>query len=1080
MYIFFIILQVLGIIVLFSEAVYLVNQRTSRQQVRMLLLMIALLVNFAGYLFEMQARTQEMALQAVKFSYLGKPMIVLTMFLFVMDYCKVRVPKWLPYILASFHAGITALVMTCENHSLFYSGIEYTTEGFFPHLLFQYGPVYVIYHIGLIGYVVVMAIACVRKYIHVVNEGERNRLLAFFSIFVIMSLGWAGYMFNWFEGYDSTLVAYLASVIILSVYLYKDKILETLSMAQDQAIDELSSGLVVLDRDNTVIYHNKKARELYPFDDFNALPAIIEELDNCVIEKKDIEHDNRVYNVGSRLLTKQNAYFGKMYVFNDITDSFRYARNAKEQADIMKGLKERAEAANQAKSTFVSNITHEIRTPMNAIVGMTEILLRENLPEQDVGYLVNIKNSGNALLNIVNDILDFSKMESGKMELVEDEYEPMSMFSDLSMIFLTRIGNKDMEILFDIDEKLPQKLYGDGLRIRQVIINIVNNAIKFTETGFVKLTLRIGKESGDNIELLVSVQDTGQGIREEDLDKLFGSFQQVDSKKNRGKEGTGLGLSISKQLVEMMGGSIGVRSTYGEGSEFYFNIIQKKCTDQLATQIHDDEAKKNLKIGGYFSRVCLWHGLQDLAEKFGVTCVPYETWKETREQLDCFFMDMAGHDALAGDIDNHSAQMGEMYVLRNPLLEECNAAGITAINKPLYSLNFCQTINHESLYVGPVTEDYMNFTAPEACVLIVDDNEINLEVAAGLLEPLHMQIDMADSGKRALQMAAEKKYHIIFMDHMMPVMDGIETTERMRQMEDEYYHTVPIVALTANALMDAREKFAKAGMDDFVAKPIEMKEICRCIKKWLPEDLIVPGGADTQGSGNGSSDASGAAAEAGTGGNGSSGAQTAGGVQQLAQNTSLPELPGINAADGIKYSGSEKLWYKLLGDFYKLIDAKANKIEKCLADNLIRDYTIEVHALKNTARMVGAAHLSEWFHRMEDCGNAGDVETITAETPGLLAELRSFKEILRPYGEAGNQNKKEVPTEELIEILTNMRDSMDQFDLDSVDAAMQELEKCRIPDSCSAQMETLRVAVTDVMMEEVMNVADEMIGVLRG
>lgn len=314
----------------------------------------------------------------------------------------------------------------------------------------------------------------------------------------------------------------------------------------------------------------------------------------------------------------------------------------------------------------------------------------------------------------------------------------------------------------------------------------------------------------------------------------------------------------------------------------------------------------------------------------------------------------------------------------------------------------------------------------------------------------------------------------------MPVMDGIETTERLRQMEDEYYHTVPIVALTANALMDAREKFAKAGMDDFVAKPIEMKEICRCIKKWLPEGLIVPGGADTQRSGNGLSDAGGAAAEAGTGGNGSSGAQTAGGVQQLAQNTSLPELPGINAADGIKYSGSEKLWYKLLGDFYKLIDAKANKIEKCLADNLIRDYTIEVHALKNTARMVGAAHLSEWFHRMEDCGNAGDVETITAETPGLLAELRSFKEILRPYGEAGNQNKKEVPTEELIEILTNMRDSMDQFDLDSVDAAMQELEKCRIPDSCSAQMETLRVAVTDVMMEEVMNVADEMIGVLRG
>ena len=1070
MYTVFIFLQILGIIVLFGEALYLMNQRPSRQQTRLLLLMVALLVNFVGYLFEMKAATPEQALQAVKFSYLGKPIIVLTMLLFVLDYCKVRMPKWLPSVLTCLHIVVIFMVMTCDQHNLYYSSIEYTTEGVFPHLILGYGPVYMAYHTLLVGYMVTMIIACARKYVHVTNEGERNRLRAFFAIYVVMSVGWTGYMHDWFGGYDSTLMAYLSSVIILSIYLYKDKILETLSMAQDQAIDELSSGLVVLDRDNTVIYHNKKRRELYPLDDVSSLPEIIEELDECIIEKKNIERENNVYDVRSRLLTKQNVYFGKMYVFNDITDSFRYARNAQEQADIMKGLKERAEAANEAKSSFVSNITHEIRTPMNAIVGMTEILLREELPPQDRGYLINIKNSGNALLNIVNDILDFSKMESGKMELVEDEYEPMSMFSDLSMIFLTRIGDKDMEILFDIDEKLPQKLYGDGLRIRQIIINIVNNAIKFTERGFVRLQVRIGNVNGDNMELLISVQDTGQGIKEEDMDKLFGSFQQVDSKKNRSKEGTGLGLSISKQLVEMMGGNIGVRSTYGEGSEFYFNIIQKKCTDELATQIHDDEVRKKLKISGYFSKMCLWHDLEDLAEKFGISCIPYEEWKESRQQLDCFFMDMQGYDKLTGDVDNYSAQMGEICVLRNPLLEECNAAGVTAINKPLYTLNFCQTINHEAAYVGPVSEDYMNFTAPEATVLIVDDNEINLEVAAGLLEPINMKIDLAESGKRALQMAAEKKYHLIFMDHMMPVMDGIETTERLRQMDDEYYHTVPIIALTANALMDAREKFAKAGMDDFVAKPIEMKEICKCIKRWLPEELIILNTENTE-----NTDASMQGAQ-----RTDAAMQTvAAGSPANTQSAPLPDLPGINSADGVKYSGSEKLWYKLLGDFYKLIDAKANKIEKCLADDLIRDYTIEVHALKNTARMVGAAHLSEWFHRMEDCGNAGDVETIMAETPGLLAELRSYKDILRPYGEAGNQNKKEVSAEELIEILINMRDCMDQFELDGVDAAMQDLEKCRIPEKCSTHMETLRVAVTDVMMEEVMNVADEMIGILR-
>lgn len=1056
MYILYVILQVVGIVVLCGEVIYLVNQRPSRQQIRILLLMIGLLVNFTGYLFELQARTMEEALQAVKFSYLGKPIIVLAMFLFVMDYCKVKMPRLLPTVLCCLHVAVIFMALSCDMHTLYYNSIAFTEEGFAPHLVLGHGPVYRVYHGVLVVYIVAMVVACLNRYIHVHSESEKRRMKAFFSIIIVMLVGWVAYIADLFDGYDTTLVSYLAAVIIISVLLYKDRLLETLTMAKDQAMDELSDGLVVLDQENTMIYYNKKARELYPLENDGMLPEIMEELDNCIIEKKHVERDSNVYEVSSRLLTKHNVYFGKMYVFNDITDSIRYTRNAKEQAEIMKGLKERAEAANQAKSTFVSNITHEIRTPMNAIVGMTEILLREEHPAQDMGYLINIKNSGNALLNIVNDILDFSKMESGKMELIEEEYEPISILSDLGMIFLTRIGDKDIEILFDIDEKLPLKLYGDGLRIRQVIINIVNNAIKFTERGFVRLQIRVGRVNGDNVELLISVQDTGMGIKEEDMDKLFGSFQQVDSKRNRGKEGTGLGLSISKQLVEMMGGNIQVRSTYGEGSEFYFNIIQKKCSEEVAARIYDEEARKNLRIGGCFSKECLWEAFRLLAEKYGVSCISYEEWRNTREQLDCFFMDMQGHELLAGDIDNYSSQMGELYVLCNPMLEECKAAGVTTIDKPLYSLNFCQTINHEAKYVGPVSEDYMNFTAPQARVLVVDDNEINLEVAAGLLEPLNMQIDTADSGKRALQMAREKKYHIIFMDHMMPVMDGIETTKRLRQMEDAYYHTVPIVALTANALMDAREKFAKAGMDDFVAKPIEMKEICKCIRKWLPEELVIL----SEGEGKEATD---------------DGTESGEGAPQGA---ALPELPGINSADGVKYSGSEKLWYKLLGDFYKLIDAKANKIEKCLADDLIRDYTIEVHALKNTARMVGAGHLSEWFHRMEDCGNAGDVETITRETPELLKELRSYKEILRPYGEAGNQNKREASAEELTGILTKMRDAMDQFDLDGVDEAMQQLEECRIPDSCGQMMEMLRVAVVDVMMEEVMKTADEMIAAL--
>ncbi len=1056
MYTVLVLFQFLGIAFLFLEACYVICQKPSKQQLRILLMILALLVNFVGYLFELQSREMHQALQAVKFIYLGKPFIILTMFLFVMEYCRAKIPVWLERALVCFHIAIALLVLTCDYHRLFYSSIEYTTDGLFPHLVFGHGIIYIIFYAVVGVYVVSMAAACIQRYMRVRGEVEKRRIISFFIIVIIMSAGLLTFLSGKTGGYDSTLIAYFISNIFLSVTLFRDKLLDTLSMAKDRAVDELSDGLIVLDSENSVIHYNRKAAELYDLSGSIQGSDVMEELDDCILSKSNVERDNRVYEVQSRLLTNKNTYFGKMYVLKDVTDSYHYARNAKEQAEIMKALKEQAEAANQAKSAFVSNMSHEIRTPMNAIVGMTEILLREQLPAQDVGYLMNIKNSGNALLNIINDILDFSKIESGKLDLVEEEYEPMSMLSDLGMIFLTRIGEKDVEILFDIDEKLPQKLYGDALRIRQIIINIVNNAIKFTDAGYVRLKIQVGKVSGGNIELLVSVRDTGQGIREEDIGKLFGSFQQVDSKKNHGKEGTGLGLAISRQLVELMGGSIGVKSTYGEGSEFYFNIYQKACGDQPAAEIHDKKVQQSIRIGGYFGKECLSDAFRDLNEKFGIAYMSYEQWKKSGEPLNYFFTDVSGYGQVAKETGGELTKLGEIYVLRNPMLEECDAENITMINKPLYSLNFCQTINHEMIETGHVKEDYQNFTAPEASILIVDDNEMNLKVAVGLLQPLQMNIDTADSGKRALQMVQQKKYHIVFMDHMMPVMDGIETTQRLRKLEGEYYQNVPIVALTANALMDAREKFAEAGMDDFVAKPIEMKEICNCIKKWLPRELVHKISAKEK-SGE------------------TSGGQPEGGQGNVAD---IPQLPGIDAAEGIKCSGNEKLWVSLLGDFYKLIDAKANKLEKCLADDLIRDYTIEVHALKNTARMIGATHLSEWFHRMEDCGNAGNVETIRRETPDLLAEYRSFKEILRPYGEAQNQEKREASTEELAGLLTKIRDAMDGFDLDSVDEAMAELEKCRLPEKCEPLMESLRVSVADVMMEEVMNTADEMIGLL--
>ena len=614
-----------------------------------------------------------------------------------------------------------------------------------------------------------------------------------------------------------------------------------------------------------------------------------------------------------------------------------------EQNHLMKRLVLQTEDANRAKTNFVSNMSHEIRTPMNSIVGITEILLRSRHSPKEQEYLLNIQSSGRVLLTIINDVLDCSKMEAGKMQLFDEPYDTCSLFHDLRISMENRIGHSGLELIYDIDQDIPCKLKGDMGRIRQVIINLVNNAIKYTEKGSVRFSVHVRQKNTDKVMLYYEVADTGIGIRKEDQKILFDAFQRVEMDRNRYVEGTGLGLTISQNLVNMMGGVIEVESEYGKGSRFFFTIEQTIIDPTPVSAVNYNGQKDNV----------------------------------TEKEAECLFI------------------------------------------------------------------------APEAHILLVDDNELNLVVAKELLKPLRMQIDTAENGLQAVKMVRGSQYDLVLMDHMMPVMDGIEAAKAIRALPEDKYQKLPIIALTANAMVDARKEFLNAGMNGFVAKPIDFARICNQLKLWLPKDLVrdVP-----------KEEAKKLLAD------------------DLSDREIQPEDPqmGFSFEEGVKHCGSKAALMKTIRIFYRTIDSKADKIEQCLKEGLISDYVVEVHALKSSVLLIGAVPLSEAAKELEDYGKQGKTEVLEEKTPDVLTLYRDLKNILRPYAEKEEDAKKEFSDGEWITALQQIHQCIEQFDLDGVDQIMEQLEEYQVPECIRESMDQLRVYVADVSLEEIMELTDTM------
>jgi len=719
------VLQLIGSVIPLVGTISLLRKQPNKVVQNLLLSNIGCLVMNAGYLLQLRARSYESSFLSWRVSCIGNMLFYYFFAFFVLDYLQIKYPRKLRNIWTGFEFFCAACLVNDRLVHLVASdrvikpevseGLLQKETGLF--FIIRYSIICLVLFLGIIY-------TLLRWFRTRLVREKRNigaiiaaQLVIFVSLIVRLCV---------LMPFDVTPLLAALSLLLIVLYVVRGEFFTVADTGREWVFEHIDDAFVIVDTlygyldSNT--YANNIFTELTDYKKNLRVPDPVYLAFRSA--EKGVRMGEKYYERTVTPLNQGNEIVGYCLVLMDVTENHQ----------LMEELvveKERAESANKAKSSFLSNMSHEIRTPMNAIVGMTEILLRGEHSQKETGYLYNIKNSGLALLTIINDILDFSKIESGKLEIVEEEYLPASMLSDLRMIFQNRIGEKKVELQFDIDKNLPVKLYGDSMRLRQVIINIGNNAIKFTEEGYVRLTVKVQERRGEDVRLFVSVRDSGQGIQEEDLHKLFGAFEQVDTKRNHKKEGTGLGLSISKQLVELMGGSIGVKSEYGKGSEFYFDVYQKAIGEET--------------VG--------------------------EHWESAAVEQDS-------------------------------------------------------------------PEDYQEFTAPEARILIVEDNEINREVVVLLLEPLQMQIDTAENGAEALEMIQKNHYDLVLMDHWMPVMNGVEATVELRKMEGEYYQKLPVLALTADAMKESKDMFLASGMNDFVAKPIEMKEICAKLKLWLPNRLM--------------------------------------------------------------------------------------------------------------------------------------------------------------------------------------------------------------------------------------------------
>ncbi len=815
---------------------------------------ICCFIGLVAYLMELMATNLREALLAARFGYIGKSYAMMLFLIFMAKYCDFKMPKGVIYCLLAFSTFTLILVFLCNHHSLYYTTIEFTYEGLFPHLVLGKGVMYYVFMVvTLVTMITFITIAVVSMLKHKGQERRRIALLLLSGIAPAIAL--ALNLTTILKGFDPTPIGMLASCMLVVFNVTRYGLLDTMQLATNNIMDITDKGIVVVSPNNNLIFANNTVKKIFPELDGDReetkdiLNKIFENVDQCNTQDKKIVINNVIYGITFSVLSEtkkegEQGISGYMAWIADITKEYNYTKE-------LERLRHSAEEANNAKTAFLARMSHEIRTPMNGIMGFAELALENNIDAETREYVEYIKSSSVSLLGIINDVLDISKIESGKMEIIDLEYSPKKLFGELAVVMETQAELKNLTFNYNLDDDLPAIVYGDRKRFGEVLTNILGNAVKYTRCGKVDFNVGIKATDRDRVIFEIHVVDTGMGIKSENIDRIFRSFEQFDSVENYHVEGTGLGLSIAKQLIELMGGDITVESEYGKGSDFCIVLPQRI---------------------------------------------------------------VAGHTE----------------------------------------------------YIGNKSAEDVRLDANKTKALVVDDNDINLKVERGILEQYNMAVSVAVSGEECLELIEKNKYDVIFMDHMMPGLDGVETMKKIRAGHTDNKN-IPIILVTANAIVGVREQMLDIGFDGFVSKPIIKEELLKELLKVLPSEKVDVQIVEKD-----------------------SRKSFTGEMEEASTLESRLEDIGLDVSVGIKYCGDMSFYEEILKIAVDTAPDKLRTIKESIANEDYKNFTIVVHSVKSNTANIGAMELSEEARALEMAGKENDVDFILQNTDNLLTRYEEM------------------------------------------------------------------------------------------